>query len=1286
MRKETLPQHLSELWAQQGGSLVRQQQPTPGLCELATAINPISGIRWTVGLLGAGTCLLFSMPAQAQTAISGVNATYQAGTASSYNTQVANPCITSSYPSGCDSNITMQFGVGATNDLNLSGFNVGAQTYDLVDIADQIEFRRVDNAAATGERQLSFFESGSSNDQVRVSYINTMADALLGSTMNRGADNVFSNQAGDVASNNIERIDYIVSTGLAVPSTVLNDIGFLILERGGNDPFKIAAITSLDASGNPNGFGPLQTVATSNWGNSGYTLQTTVMRREQSEPNYRPSHIVGAQPVRGVFTSLADLGTTAGQTIYGYALFPSDINASNDLINLSDFPTDTSGGSGEGGMDLVAGGGIFAQNNLNTISGTLYEDTDGGDDFDSGEPGLPPDITVNLLDSGGTVIATTVTNANGEYAFFGIADGNYTVQVDTADSDIPSGLTLGTPNDLGVTVAGSDVTNQNFGFDDAAPSLTSCPAGSLLSEQSVLSFQNPVAEPGTTSGDLSVGATYRFPNVISGTDAIVEVVGANNASLVQLDVTSTGFASAFQPEVRSNSTSSGEYYVDFEVRFVQTGTTTPLTVSTLLASGLDIDGDNTVVREVVQFGGNAPVSYTVETPSNLTVSQLDSSTVRFESTTSLVNPGINLTTENMGSVEYNGISVFNYRAGMAIGNSAPSNVSNQRLNSLYFDCVSYDNPNTTVPSTPSSLDFGDAPSSYGDASHDITSLFLGSTVDGEAGTQLGGDAGAGADGDDGDGSDDEDGVVFSPSLGFPNTVHVVQAGATNTVNVDASGAGTLNAWIDYNQDGDFDDAGEQIFTDTALIAGGNSLTFAPDSRLPHGDTYARFRFSTQTGLGPEGTATDGEVEDYAVKVAAPVAQVNACAVTGLWDGSFEQLDVGSSTNHVANFGSPPTAARIYNDDDVPGWNFAPSDGTGEFIELWQSQHGGGSPGFDAYEGGQHAEINAYENGALFQDVVTTPGTVMGWQFAHRGRTGTDTLRLNIGVPGSTISQGNFSTGNDVNAADEGWVLYSGTYTVPPGQYVTRFGFEAVSTANGRITTGNFVDDVKFSLPPCVPAVASDPNVLLVKRITAVNGGTTTVDGDDLAIYLDESGNPYDDNDVTVADPVNPGDPPADTDQWPSITTNLLGGVDGGNVVTNDEIEYTIYFLSSGETTAENVLFCDYVPTYSMFIPDGYAGSTPVAPGGITGADLSIKILRNGATDYHTGAIDGDAATYFPPGVDPADSFPNIDCENDGDGVNANPNGAVVVNLGDLPDAGTSATGAYGYVQFRARVK
>jgi PKD repeat protein len=114
-----------------------------------------------------------------------------------------------------------------------------------------------------------------------------------------------------------------------------------------------------------------------------------------------------------------------------------------------------------------------------------------------------------------------------------------------------------------------------------------------------------------------------------------------------------------------------------------------------------------------------------------------------------------------------------------------------------------------------------------------------------------------ADGDDLDNLDDEDGVEFVGNLA---------AGQQATVRVLASVDGYLNAWIDFNQSGDWTDAGDQIFTDQPLSAGWNTLNFAVPNNASTGMTYARFRFNTTGGLSYDGLASDGEVEDYRVPI------------------------------------------------------------------------------------------------------------------------------------------------------------------------------------------------------------------------------------------------------------------------------------------------------------------------------------------------------------------------------------------------------------------------------------
>ncbi len=80
-------------------------------------------------------------------------------------------------------------------------------------------------------------------------------------------------------------------------------------------------------------------------------------------------------------------------------------------------------------------------------------------------------------------------------------------------------------------------------------------------------------------------------------------------------------------------------------------------------------------------------------------------------------------------------------------------------------------------------------------------------------------------------------------------------------------SGSLDAWIDFNSDGDWNDSGEQIFASQALTAGVNSLSFSvPASAAATSQTFARFRFSSAGGLSDTGLCVDGEVEDYEVAI------------------------------------------------------------------------------------------------------------------------------------------------------------------------------------------------------------------------------------------------------------------------------------------------------------------------------------------------------------------------------------------------------------------------------------
>ncbi|MEM7352349.1 MAG: GEVED domain-containing protein [Acidobacteriota bacterium] len=150
-------------------------------------------------------------------------------------------------------------------------------------------------------------------------------------------------------------------------------------------------------------------------------------------------------------------------------------------------------------------------------------------------------------------------------------------------------------------------------------------------------------------------------------------------------------------------------------------------------------------------------------------------------------------------------------------------------------------------------DYGDAPDptyptlvANDGARHVVTALRLGVAadleIDGQPNGTASGDAG------------DEDGVLFTSPI---------DPGQMATLTITASGVGLLDAWIDFNLDGDWGEANEQIFTSEPLVAGANNLMFAvPAGAVPNVSTFARFRISSAGGLAPTGVALDGEVEDY----------------------------------------------------------------------------------------------------------------------------------------------------------------------------------------------------------------------------------------------------------------------------------------------------------------------------------------------------------------------------------------------------------------------------------------
>ncbi len=180
--------------------------------------------------------------------------------------------------------------------------------------------------------------------------------------------------------------------------------------------------------------------------------------------------------------------------------------------------------------------------------------------------------------------------------------------------------------------------------------------------------------------------------------------------------------------------------------------------------------------------------------------------------------------------------------------------------------------------------------------------------------------------------------------------------------------------------------------------------------------------------------------------------------------ALECFEAGEAQTSVLNggFEAPPLPAgtnRQTPEGDVPGWETTEGPGS---IEMW----GSGFLGVPAAVGNAFAEVNAFEaDGALYQDVATVPGTVFTWSFYHRGRGGPDELELRAGPPDAPVAIATAVTDNDA------WRRYTGTYTVPDGQMVTRFEFRSILAVAGP-GAGNFIDGVEF-LPACPPDADAD---------------------------------------------------------------------------------------------------------------------------------------------------------------------------------------------------------------------
>ena len=346
------------------------------------------------------------------------------------------------------------------------------------------------------------------------------------------------------------------------------------------------------------------------------------------------------------------------------------------------------------------------------------------------------------------------------------------------------------------------------------------------------------------------------------------------------------------------------------------------------------------------------------------------------------------------------------------------------------------------------------------ARHEIIPGFqLGTSIDGE----LDGQPTADAKGDD-IVSGDEDGVVV---LGAANNqAGVLVAGTTNVVQVTVGGVGGyLNAWMDFNKDGDFDDDGEHVplsdgdiadaMIDLDINPGTYALKFSTPANMAAGPIPARFRWASgSAGLDYFGPAIIGEVEDYLLP------NLNTPPVGTAVAGDYDLSGLVDDADYAlwkSTFGSTTNLAADGNGDgrvdsaDYSIWR----DHWGQSAPI-----GGGSSGLSTAGGGSAASSTAAANpplqnltsmsdaelAAIMQRYGATPMTL------DFGGGHTATVYVHNGNAAASAGQGALSTPVVVasgNSADTGSTGSTGNSAVAANEPISLLDLQFTTTVTSQ---------------------------------------------------------------------------------------------------------------------------------------------------------------------------------------------------------------------------------------------
>ena len=485
--------------------------------------------------------------------------------------------------------------------------------------------------------------------------------------------------------------------------------------------------------------------------------------------------------------------------------------------------------------------------------------------------------------------------------------------------------------------------------------------------------------------------------------------------------------------------------------------------------------------------------------------------------------------------------------------------------------------------TEPAYDYGDAPVTYGTPTHLISlGRYLGSNPPDAETAQASPLDGTG---DNTTGIDDEDGVIM-PTL---------TQGQTATLTATVAGAGGyLQAWIDFNGDGDFADAGEQVATniqdngtgDTNATAGTIDFTVNVPAGAVTTQTYARFRWSTTAGLDATTAASDGEVEDYQLTVLPGGVQISGRVYVD------SDVDAANDAGEAGISKLPVVLYDVTNDTCIS----TRTDANGEY--TFSGIQAGDYQVYEASRANvpvpQNCNLSNAKDPAGY--LSTTANASIVFTVTTTDMAGIDfgdvkapTFELDNSkttLPNSSVVHPHVFTANS-----NGTVSFSITAeTADPATLDWNNQLLVDTNCDGTLDGG----DVVYST--ALPLTAGEQVCLLVKVLSPANGSagaTDTLTVSSSFTYGDgtlvTAANVQQHTDITIllasTTPTTPETPVGGEGKLSLVKSvwNVTRNIDGDVALPGETLQYTIHYENIGNGKVNELAIHDSVPEFTQLV-------------------------------------------------------------------------------------------------------